>query len=218
VLLATGAALSAVPDMMQERTTVERALPADLTSLTVDSAAGDVRVEEVTGGAEPGVVLRKRWSFVEPAEEIVVEGGAATLSLDCPERAVTTCWGDWVVTVPAGTLVDVRSSLGDIALSGVTGDAVLRSSFGDVVVEGAPETVEVHGSLGNVTLTLEEAPDAVDVRTSLGDVRVVVPRGSTYAVDVTTETGPPSVQVQTDPASPHSIDVVTGLGSLTIEH
>lgn len=218
VLLAAGGALAAVPDMVQERATVQRALPADLATLTIDSAAGDVRVEEATGTAAPGLVLETRWSFVEPDEEILVEDGAATLSLDCPGGTATNCWGDWVVTVPAGTLVDVRSSFGDVALSGVTGEAVVRSAFGDVRVDGAPRRVEVHGSVGDVDLALEEPPDSVDVRTSLGDVRVVLPRGTAYAVDVTTETGSPSVLVETDPASPHSVDVVTGLGSLTIEH
>lgn len=240
-LMLTGAGLSLVPTMARQEATSTLALADAAPSavgrvgaVLVEADRGGVVVREARDGEAPSVSTSSRWAFREP-ELRVGEGpdGQLRVAAPCPTGNWGTCAVDLEVTVPAGTSVEVRGSvgdvdvvssgdvtvvsgLGDVTVGGDPGRVQVETSLGQIRVVGSPRSVEAQASLGGVRVLAQDPPDLVTATTSLGDVHVEVPGGVTYAVDVESSQGDQDVRVDRDAASPHLIRARTSLGSIRI--
>ncbi|WP_131103214.1 DUF4097 family beta strand repeat-containing protein [Ornithinimicrobium sufpigmenti] len=238
-LMITGSSLSLVPSMArQEATSVEVLEAAALDTLEqagtvlVEGGRGGVVVRELRTGETPTVTLHSRWSFREP--ELRVDegpGGGLLVSAPCPDGNWGNCTADIRLSVPAGTAVEVRaslgdvdvvstgdvtvvSSLGDVTVAGAPGQVKVQTSLGDIRVSGTPQTVLAEASLGTIRVQAEVPPDLVSATASLGDVRLEVPGGVSYAVDSDTSGGDEDIRVVRDPDAPHTLRARTSLGTI----
>lgn len=211
-----GASISLVPDMaVQEDTSTvvlegeARSTLAQAGSVLVEGGRGDIVVREVAEGASPSVTTTSRWAFREPELSLTEgAGGQLVVSAPCPAGNWGRCAVGFELTVPVGTVVDARASLGSVDVVS-SGDVSVTTSLGDVSVGGEPGAVRVETSLGSVTV--DGDPDAVRVETSLGDIRVT---GTPTTVEAEASLGGVHVLAQ---EPPDLVSVTTSLGDVDVE-
>ncbi len=128
----------------------------------------DGRVTVSTGGGDEVRVLRSaRFAFVDTRYSADASPDRLVVSHQCSWGWALSCEADLDVTLPAGTTLVVRTSDGDVRVSGVLGDAELRSSNGKVVASALGGDLVAHSSNGSV-----------DVRDVAGAVRATSSNGS----------------------------------------
>jgi DUF4097 and DUF4098 domain-containing protein YvlB len=253
--LATAALLAAtacsrVPGTVQAGDTVERSLQTTATQIDVEMFNGAIEVTAGPAGSVTATVKRTGTGANEAealadAQKIDVtletEGDKAVLRAvytpnpSSPDRRGASA----VVSVPAGSVLVLRTSNGSIGISGITGTAVADTSNAAVAATGPMQALRVKTSNGKVIvsqgsglLTLEtsngtidvEAADAVvEARTSNGKITFtgsLAPgtsrlRTSNSAVDVTLPPGAAfSVDAQTSNSRIQSDFAISG-GSAT---
>lgn len=240
-LLIGGASISLVPDMARQEATSTVILDGaalgtieQTRSVLIEGDRGDVVVRETREGESPAVTMSSRWAFREP--ELSVDegpGGQLTVSAPCPPGNWGACAVGFELSVPAGTAVEVRaslgdvdvvstgdvtvvSSLGDVSVAGEANTVRVTTSLGDIRVTGTPGTVQADASLGGIRVLVQEPPDLVSATTSLGDVHLEVPGGVGYAVDTDTSQGSQDVRVTRDPEAPRTLRARTSLGAIRI--
>ena len=145
----------------------------------LESDVGDVRiigtsertevhaiVELVGLGSSDAEALER---LSEMDAELVREGDALVGRLVYPEHSGSTRYvGRWSIEVPAGTLIDLRTDVGDVLVAGEVGDVNIRADVGDVFVD-APGNVRVRSDVGDVTV---RGAGVLDVVSDVGDVSV----------------------------------------------
>jgi hypothetical protein len=111
------------------------------------------------------------------------------------------------VTVSAGSLMFDGGSTGlDVDVS--AGDANIDTQ--------GPDTVQLHVSAGSITAVIGgEAPASTTVGVSAGDASLWLPDAD-YAVTGDVSAGDRTIDVRTDPASPHGLHVEVSAGSATV--
>jgi hypothetical protein len=125
--------------------------------------------------------------------------------------------GDVGISGIGGT-ADVLSGGGNLTASGLGGVLDFGTSGGDVDGSGlfSPHVTTDSGG-GNVTRVFTEVPDYVKVGSSGGDITIVVPRGNTsYDIKSTASCGDYHASVPVNNASPHTIQVDSGGGNISI--
>lgn len=214
LLVALGA-LTTVPEVVQAGAQESYAVPAGATEVHVEGDVGEVRVREVATDQPTGITVDKHWSFAEPTARVRTDGPVATASLECPDWSLRRCYADWTVDVHPGATVVVRTDVGDISVTGVTGVVRATSTVGDIHVTGSPTDVEASTAVGSVRLEASAPPSSLRVRSRLGDIDVALPAGVSY--DVRAESiDTPQVGVVTSPSSPHVVDVATSVGRVQV--
>lgn len=192
----------------------------NVTSLDLTGGSGDV---QVTGGAPAGTVevtRHLRWGMGgQPSPNEQLNGGTLAIDSRCGGGFMSMCSIDYEVKVPDATAVTLGVGSGDIALSGTLGVVTAETGSGDVNANGlaAGDTTLRTGS-GDVDLSFNAAPSKVDLRTGSGNVDLFVPKGESYAVDVTTGSGDKNVSVDTSQSSPRSIQIQTGSGDVDVAY
>lgn len=217
LLLVGGSAASTVPEMMRTSTVQTEPLDASLTTLVLTAGVGKVDVREVSPGEQPSVSTELTYTTRRPQVELVEDPnapGTVQAQVDCGPTPWFGCNVDWGVAVPAGTALEITTSLGEVEVN-TTGDVVVRGATGDIDINGSPTSVDVGTSLGNVSLAVEAAPASVLVRTSVGDVNLRLPQ-ETYTVRTSTQHGAENVTVSVAEDADHSVTVETTLGSIRI--
>lgn len=216
-LLVAGSAFSLVSTTLHQEGGESAELPEQITRLVVEAPRGDVDVTEIAAGsaARPQARLSSDWVFTEPTMTVEDDGGEVTLTARCQGSNLGRCITDLEVQVPAGTPVLVSTQYGDIDVTS-TSTVDARTSAGDVQVRGRPTTVRVETSAGEVTVDAAAAPDDVTVTTSLGDVHLTLPVTEDYAVTTRTNLGEQQVTVPVDPAAPHTVDIRSSVGDITV--
>ena len=159
-------------------------------------------------------------------------------TLDVPSHTavdLNTGGGNMQVTGIQGN-VTLESAGGDVGISGIGGNADVLTGGGNLTASDLGGVLnfntsggEVGGSGlfsphvttdsggGNVTLVFTAVPDYVKVSSSGGDITIVVPRGNTsYAVKSTSSGGDYHATVPVNDASPHTIQVDSGGGNISI--
>jgi DUF4097 and DUF4098 domain-containing protein YvlB len=144
----------------------------------------------------------------------------------------------YVLTVPKDVKVTLKSSSGDIKVSGLTGGADLKTSSGDleahelggsVRLESSSGDLEAQGltattvvtqsSSGSTDLDFVVAPQSIQSEASSGDVTIRLPSGDeAYKVDTDTSSGDESANVKNDPSATRTITAKTSSGDLTVEY
>ncbi len=244
------AACTGTPLARQASDTVEKSLATDATQIEVEMFNGTIDVRAGPAGAVSATVTRTGTGPDEAAAladaqkidvTLATEGDKAVLRAvytpnpDSPDRRGASA----VVSVPAGSVLMLRTSNGSIAISGITGTAVADTSNASVEATGPMQALRVKTSNGKVAvtqgaglLTLETSNGAIDIqaadavveaRTSNGRITFGGSLGagtsrlrtSNSAVDVTLPPGAAfSVDAQTSNARIQSDFAVSG-GSAT---
>ncbi|MEO3802682.1 DUF4097 family beta strand repeat-containing protein [Nonomuraea sp. B1E8] len=199
-----------------EQETASYQVTEKVTTLRLESGAGDTVITE-TGGAAVRVTETLRWSGDDkPTAEHKVEGEALFVTYDCPSN-FGSCSVDYKVEVPKGLAVDLEAGSGNITLRDLTGVIDVKVGSGDVEAAGlGGKKVYAEAGSGNIELKYRSAPDDARLKTGSGDTRLVVPAG-TYAVTTDIGSGDENVKVDNDGSSPHKISVSAGSGNVDVE-
>ncbi len=125
--------------------------------------------------------------------------------------------GDVGISGIGGT-ADVLSGGGNLTASDLGGVLNFTTSGGDVDGSGLFSRHVTTGSGGgNVTLVFTAVPEYVKISSSGGDITIVVPSGNaSYAITSNASGGDYHSTVPTNDASPHSIQVDSGGGNISI--
>ena len=195
-------------------------------AFTVSAAAGrvgtlvvrdDVGQVTVTGGSGSAIAVtqRLRYSRTPPTARHAVTGRTLTLTATCPaERMCTT---SYVVRVPRGISVEIRTSTGAIRLYGLAGPVDATAGIGEVFARGlAGRTVVLGTGTGEVNASFASPPAVLRATATTGEVALGLPRGTSYRVSAQTGLGETTVKVPESPSSAYSIVVRVGTGAIVI--
>ena len=188
----------------------------DITALSIDWVAGDVKIM-VTDGEE--IVVTEHADRGIPAEYALLLEADNTLrirysndvwGIDMPEKDLTVLLPRTVAEnltavdlsgVSADFAVDkltVRESFSFDTTSGKLKTEVLtatgakadvNSVSGDIELDGSFREVKAGSTSGEIDLMLRNAPAAVEVSTVSGDVDVELPAGTGFTLDYSTVSG-----------------------------
>jgi len=207
-------AFSLVATIGQASFPVSATIPVQNGRVAVSTGGGDITVHrgQVTGGTArlTGTV---QYSLVRPGFTV----GASGISLHC-RLPTGNCGLNATLDVPSHTAVDLTTSGGNMQVSGIQGNVTLDSGGGDVDGSGlfSPHVTTGSGG-GNVTLVFTAVPEHVKINSSGGDITIVVPSGNaSYAITSNASGGDYHSTVPTNDASPHSIQVDSGGGNISI--
>jgi DUF4097 and DUF4098 domain-containing protein YvlB len=185
------------------------------THVRVETANGFITVTTGRAGAGVNVTVTKRADTVDGVRALSVatqqHRNAISLRAVYPQGCGSSCGGEisFAVTAPPGTVLDLRTSNGQIEATGISADARLASSNGSVIASYAAFTgvkqVSLTTSNGRLELSLPASSKIGRLRmeTSVGrissDWPLRVDRSSLVgaAVDQTLGPGGPSVSLTT---------------------
>ena len=205
-------------------------------NLVIDTDEGGVTLE----AGEPGVVRVERRvtdGINGPSPTWSLEGDRLKLRLHCPNGFAVACGGSYVVKVPIGVPLTVRTDDGGVTASGLrqdidastdnggidisdcTGNLTLSTDNGGVdVARTTADRITAKTDNGHIRVRLDNAPHEVRATTDNGGILVRVPRDdNAYAVQADTDNGGKSVQVPSDPRSPRVIVARTDNGGIDID-
>jgi hypothetical protein len=202
--------------------------------LTIDS--GDVEVDVVGQGEKPELHKELTSSLRSPDETIKQEGDTLHVTTRCGD-GVGKCASDYRLTVPADTLIKVKTSMGDVSVKGVRASAEARTEMGDVRLEHVTgerlvavsktgditvkdakfDIAEATTKLGDVGIEDIGAFKKLTAASKTGDVEVNLPENAgPFDVNADTSIGDRKVTVDQDSSSGTSVDARTKIGDVTV--
>jgi DUF4097 and DUF4098 domain-containing protein YvlB len=167
-----------------------------ITRVEIDIDAGDVSI--ATARNTPGArgAVDSRWSDAAPEVLHYVSDGVLHVIGRCDALAIA-CRTDVTLEVAADVSVGAQTAMGDIDISGVTGDVDAGTEDGDIALHdirgtlfvesgsGAIAGDQLAGTIvdartrsGDVELEVTGAPQRIVARTDAGDVNLLVPAGA----------------------------------------
>jgi hypothetical protein len=187
-----------------------------LTALVIGARAASVAI--VAGDGPVTVTEEHHYSSGKPNTAHQVEGQTLRLTESgCGDDEVR-CDVEYTIRMPKAMSADITAEAGAVRLDGLSGDVHVTTQAG--AVEGraiSSDKVIIKTEAGAASLEFAQAPTLVQTTTSMGAVNLRLPGTTGYAVDVRTEVGASTVEVDQDPASTHHITVHTDLGAVKIE-
>lgn len=218
LLIVLGLAVPAVGQLIRRTDQSTYELPAGLTTLTVESATGDITVHAVDADQEPHARATVQSSFRGPRVEAEQDVDSATLTAECPGvNWFNVCEVSWEVFVPVDASLDLRTAVGDVTVVGLSGPVNAHSSVGDVTVQDSRSPdLDLDSSVGDITVTAL-APGSVTASSSTGDLTVQLPdEGSAYRLVTRTSLGGTHRDIREDATSPYVITLSTSVGDITV--
>ncbi|CCQ14311.1 putative uncharacterized protein [Rhodococcus sp. AW25M09] len=168
-----------------------------------------------------------------PTVDIADDG--STISVECSYRENGSCDIGVEVEIPAGLMLDIDGSAGDVVLSDVDARTSVTTSAGSVIARGSIGTLdvdtrfgdvditdadlsaaEVNTTFGQVVLDSRLPPDSVRVQNSMGDSRIELPAAEFYDVEARSEKGEVEIDVVDDPSSPRSVTINSEEGQISV--
>ncbi|MBW5484623.1 DUF4097 family beta strand repeat-containing protein [Streptomyces bambusae] len=214
-----------------KRTTADATVAEAVTAVEMtDGRSGDV---EVVPGSGPGVRVQRTVRYrgdTAPRPTQQVRDGVLSFAAGCAGN----CRIDYRLEVPAGAKVKLRTSSGDIKVTGVAeadlyadsgavrADAVagpvrIRTSSGSITASAlVGPTADIRTDSGDARVAFTTAPTSVTARASSGDVTLTVPPAGPYRVEASTDSGIRDITVPTAPTAPHTLKATTSSGDLHI--
>ena len=185
-----------------------------LTALVIGARAASVAI--VVGDGPVTVTEEHRYSSGKPTTAHQVEDQTLRLTESgCGDDDDTRCMVAYTIRLPEAMSVDITAQAGAVKLDGLAGDLRVTTEAGAVEGRGlSSDEVIIKTEAGAATLEFVEAPTLSRITTTLGGVNLRLPGTSAYAVDVRTDVGASSVEVDRDPASAHKITVHTEVGGV----
>src|SRR5215208_5405418 len=163
--------------------TVSYGVRGTLTAIELDLGSAPV---QVSGGAGGDVVVRRTEEFAfgrRPRITRSLHGTTLRVAARCPTTVLATCGASFRIAVPDNVLVNVRTTSGRVAISGLNASARVATSSGAVAIDGfCGFTLVVTSASGEVGAGADCSPERMELRSGSGDVRAVVP-GGRYRVD-----------------------------------
>ncbi len=187
-----------------------------VTALVIGARAASVAI--AVGDGPVTVTEEHRYSSGKPTTAHQVEGQTLRLTESGCGDDDARCDVGYTIRVPKAMSVDITAQAGAVKLDGLAGNVRVTTEAG--AVEGrrlTSDQVIIHTEAGAADLEFVEAPTLSQTTTSLGAVKIRLPGTTAYAVDVRTDVGASSVEVDRDPASAHQITVHTEVGGVQIE-
>lgn len=170
--------------------TIDRPVGQQIHEVQIDDVgSGNVAIRTGQGAAVQQTFHYDRRGNSVPGDAFHIDGDRLVLT-DCG----VNCRVDFTVIVPPGTTVTGKLTSGDLTIRDT----------------GA---VDVTATSGNVEVFLASAQD-VHVQATSGDIEVVVP-ADRYRVTGDTKSGERRIDVPTDPAAPHVLDLSSKSGDVT---
>lgn len=223
----------------RHQTTEDLVLDPSVTRVVVTGATGDVRGRRAGTGERARITQRATWAFWQPTLTRRIVDGVAYVQAECPPLILgASCAVDVALVLAPGTSLQAECGTGDIALTGLDGQVVVRTSTGDLTLdEMSALRIQARSSTGDVRVTTIADNTVVDAQTSVGDVRVTatapvssvrattstgdvaveVPTGrERYAVDADTDTGERRVEVPVDATSGRAITAHSSVGDVRV--
>lgn len=182
-----------VVNLLDRRELATTTLPAPIDRIVVQVARGDVElIPAAPDSADVVIESTSRWRVVRPEVEVVPDGNVARVHGSCPRivLVVGVCSADFVIEVPAGVQVFVRTDDGSVRAQGLDGWSRLMTSGGTVSVtdmSGPELLVESEG--GAVDVEMTSPPSRVDIQSGGGAVSLVLPDHQPYDVRTAGSTG-----------------------------
>jgi hypothetical protein len=187
-----------------------------LTALVIGARAASVAI--VVGDGPVTVTEEHRYSSGKPNTAHQVEGQTLRLTESGCGDDDARCDVGYTIRMPKAMSVDITAEAGAVKLDGLAGDLRVTTEAGAVEGRGlTSDRVIIQTEAGAATLEFVDAPTLSRTITSLGAVKLRLPGTTAYAVDVRTEVGASTVEVDRDPASAHQITVHTEAGGVKIE-
>ncbi|MCS0605206.1 DUF4097 domain-containing protein [Streptomyces sp. LP11] len=201
--------------------------PGKVTAIRIDNDNGGVRLETSAGVSTVSVHRRVHYRGDKPSgTSFSVHEGVLTLA-DCGKD----CDVDYVVKAPAGLPVtgstsdgdleltgagpvDVRTSNGEITVSGAKGPVKLRTTNGNIDVKDVKGGIDARTSDGELTVRTATAQN-IKARTTNGDLTVTAPPAP-YRITASTSYGDKNVAFKNDPAGTYRLELATTSGDLTL--
>jgi len=148
-----------------------------------------------------------------------IRNGRLLVDASCAFPVAYWCTASYTLRVPRDVKLIAWSGSGDVTVSGVTGAVDLRSQHGDLEATRLRAS-QVHAATdhGSVRLRFASAPRRVDAASDHGDVEVVLPRGDTYRVELSTGHGETHADVRTDPDAARVIELSSDHGDVTVRY
>lgn len=208
-----------------------------VTSVHLDNDDGDITVHAGPPGAVT-VASRLSWTTLgRPTTEESWDGDTLTIAGRCPRtHPGSACVVDYVLVVPPGVALDLRTGAGAVRARDLTGDVRLAAAAGDVTADDVTGPLRVRADTGRVTgsglrsdavdieigsgdvaLTFAEPPATATAVAGHGDVVVGLPAGA-YDVAADAASGDDTVEVRQDPAAPSRVTARTGAGDVHVRY
>jgi hypothetical protein len=127
-----------------------RVLRGVVTEIRIDGSAGDVTLVP-SAGRDVVVDSRAHGTLWLPKLETRIDGDHVTVRGACHVVVFGSCGATFVVHVPEGIAVRVKSSSGDVRASGLSGPVNLQVSSGDVEVTALSGGTTAHVSSGDIS-------------------------------------------------------------------
>lgn len=186
-----------------------------VTELVIDARAA--RVAIVVGEGPVIVTEKHRYASGKPATAHEVDGQRLLLTESGCGDDESRCYVGYSIRMPKDMSVDITAQAGTVKLDGLAGDLHVTTEAGAVEGNGlTSDQVIIRTEAGAANLHFVEAPSLLQTTTVLGAVNLRLPGATAYAVDVRTDVGASSVEVDRDPASEHRIMVHTEVGGVKI--
>jgi hypothetical protein len=202
----------------RETRTIRFRVIGTLTAVELNLADAPV---QITGGAGGAVEVRRteEIAFGHPPQiSRGVSGGVLHVTSRCPDTVLGACRASFRVAVPDNVLVNVRTTSGRVAISGLNGSARVATGSGAIALTGfCGFTLVATSASGDVSSAADCSPDRMELRSGSGDVHAVVPQGR-YRVDANSDAGTERVRGLTvaDDA-PYTVQALSGSGDVTVE-
>src|SRR4051794_22212294 len=220
-LLVVGAAVTLVVGALASAHERRASYPVtgSLNGLSFDLGDGSIVI--AGGGRRAGISVSRteRYSFGHDARTVrAVAGGVFRVRSRCPTSVFRGCSVHYRVVVPDNVPVEVRTSDGDVTLSGYRGSARVVTGSGAITVDGyCGNSLDLRAGDGAVDVSATCAPPRLTLRTRSGDVHAAVPAGR-YDVDAESTSGGESVTgLIASPDAPYTIQALSGSGDIAVE-
>jgi len=190
--------------------------------LELQGYSGDV---EISGGSGEDVRItatKRTHSSNEQAARTALRAtaidvnerpGAVAIAAQATRGRFSSVEVDYVISVPAGTSLDLKTYSGDVTIRSMAGDIHLKSYSGDVVIrEGKPTSIDLDSISGDVSLEQIDS-ERVKVNSLSGDVIFKGKLSKTGRYDLSTNSG--DVQVVTDGGASFELEARTFSGDVT---
>jgi len=187
-----------------------------LTAIVIGARAASVAI--VVGDGPVTVTEEYRYSSGKPNTAHQVQGQTLRLTESGCGDDNARCDVGYTIRMPMAMSADITAEAGAVKLDGLAGDVRVTTQAG--AIEGraiSSDKVIIKTEAGAASLEFAEAPTLVQTTTSAGAVNLRLPGTTSYAVDIRTEVGGSTVEVDQDPASTHRITVHTDVGAVKIE-
>jgi DUF4097 and DUF4098 domain-containing protein YvlB len=206
-------ACSTIPTTIEE---LRYQIDQPVTALVIEARAAGVAI--TVGDGPVTITEEHRYSSGKPVTGYHVHGQTLRLTESgCPDDNAR-CEVRYTIRIPETMSVDITAQAGAVKVDGLAGKLTVATQAGAVEGRGlTSDEVSVTTEVGAASLVFTQPPDMVHTTTSLGAVELHLPGSSSYAVDIRTEVGTDSVDVDQDPASVHRVSVRTEVGNVQIK-